>query len=82
MYHLSLLIINHFVSHLTKYLLTVSFMQTSSLSSKSRKRKREVSWMDVLDGTSIIDNEIVMSGLEVMSVEDYCRLPPSERNIL
>ena len=38
--------------------------------------------MDVLDGTSIIDNEIVMSGLEVMSVEDYCRLPPSERNIL
>ena len=82
MYHLSLFIINHFVSHLTKYLLTVSFMQTSSLSSKSRKRKREVSWMDVLDGTSIIDNEIVMSGLEVMSVEDYYRLPPSERNIL
>ena len=48
-------------------------MQTSSFSSKSRKRKRKVFWMDVLESTSITDKETVLTYLEIMSVEQFCQ---------
>ena len=54
-------------------------MQTSSFSSKSKKRKREVFWMDVLESTSITDKETVLPDLEIMSVEQFCRLTPNQR---